>query len=341
MKLLWSALSEKQGQLPIIDVTHSSFRVDVPENTLATMSQDFVNGIARREAVSPETREALGRSVLGRALATASGGYLSGMSTYLMKLGPDNLWNGPLDIDRKIAASFPALAARIRLQDMAHMLADGLEKLIGAEASRPICMVNIAGGTAADSWNALLCLRARARHFLDNRTIRIAVLERDEAGPEFGARAIRALQTPGAPLHGVHIDFQLTPYDWSDPHKLTPILQDLGVKDAACAVSSEGGLFEYGTDEEIVATLITLQARTPIGAFVVGSVTRDCEAVRANERIVASRPRTIEAFCALVERGGWRLNQVVERPFSYSVCLVRDLTPGLDTNSQPGRRCDP
>jgi hypothetical protein len=37
---------------------------------------------------------------------------------------------------------------------------------------------------------------------------------------------------------------------------------------------------------------------------------------------VASRPRTIDAFRALVERGGWKLNQVVKRPFSYHVRLV-------------------
>lgn len=323
MQGIWSAFSDKHGQLPIIDVTHSSFRVDVPENTLATMCRDFVDGIALREAVSPETREALGRSVLGRALAAASGSYLSGMSTYLMKLGPENLWESPLDIDRKIAASFPALASRIRLQDMAQMLADGLEGLIRAEPGRPVCMVNIAGGTAADGWNALLCLRARARNLLEDRSIRLAVLDRDELGTAFGARAIQSLQRPGAPLHGLHIDFLPITYDWSDPHRLAVVLQGLGAEGAVCAVSSEGGLFEYGSDEEIIANFTALRENTPPDTFIVGSVTRDCEALRASGRIVAIRPQTIDAFHLLAGRGGWKLNQIVERPFSYNVSLVQ------------------
>jgi len=319
---IWSAFSEEYGELQIIDVTHSSFRVDVPEKVLAAMSQDFIDSSEQRERVSAETRELLGRSILGRALASASGSYLPGMSTYLMKLGPKNLWNGSLEIDRKIASSLPALASRVRLQDMAQMLANGLEELISTKPDRPLSMVNIAGGTAADSWNALLCLRAGARRRLDGRSIRIIVLDREDAGPKFGARAIRTLQEPGAPLHGLQVEFSSMCYDWSDPHRLALILQGLGDEDAACAVSSEGGLFEYGSDYEVIANLLALRSGTPPDVFIVGSVTRDCQAMRAKTRIVASRPRTIDAFRALAKRGGWKLNHVVTRPFSYHVRLV-------------------
>jgi hypothetical protein len=101
------------------------------------------------------------------------------------------------------------------------------------------------------------------------------------------------------------------------------VLQKLGALDAACAISSEGGLFEYGSNEEIVANLAALDAGTASDAFIVGSVTRDCEVVRASGRIVATRPRTIEAFRVLAECGGWQLNQVIERPFSYHVSLSK------------------
>lgn len=320
---IWSAFSEEHGELPIIDVTHPAFRVDVTEKMLAAMSQDFIDSRAQRENTSAAIREALGRSVLGRALAAASGSYLTGMSTYLIKLGPENLWAKALEIDRKIAASFPALTSRIRMQDMTKMLADGLEKQIGAKRERSVCMFNIAGGTAADSWNALLYLRARTPHCLDNRSIRIRVLDRDEYGPAFGARAIQTLQKAGAPLHGLAIEYQPICYDWSEPHRLGALLMGLEAENAACAISSEGGLFEYGSDEEIVANLMALRAGTPLDTFIVGSVTRDCETVRANGQIVAVRPRTIEAFDVLVEHGGWKLNQVIERPFSYHVSLVQ------------------
>jgi hypothetical protein len=80
-------------------------------------------------------------------------------------------------------------------------------------------------------------------------------------------------------------------------------------------------LFEYGSDEEIVENLRTVHAGTAGDAIVVGSVTRDGEVVRAGSRVsrVNTRPRTLEAFRALAEAGGWRLDEVVERTFSYNV----------------------
>jgi len=319
----YAVLSEEYGDLPIIDVTHPAFRVDATDKELAAMSQKFANEQAQREQIPAEVRAALRRSVLGRALAAASGSYLSGMSTYLIKLGPGNLWPDAQEIDRKIAASLPGLASRIRLQDMARMLADGLGQSIAAEPGRRICIVNIAGGTAADSWNGLICVRALSRQMLDGRSIRIAVLDRDATGPAFGARAIHRLKEADAPLFGLEIGFEHIRYDWSESSTLAAILSDIGAAEAACAVSSEGGLFEYGSDDEIVSNLSVLRESTGAHAFVVGSVTRDCEAVRANGRVVASRPRTIEAFQGLAERAGWRLDEAIERPFSYHVSLRR------------------
>lgn len=320
---IYSICSTEYGDLPIIDVTHPVFRVEIDNTQLTAMLQEFINGTEARDQVSPELRETLARSILGRSLAAASGSYLSGLSTYLMKLGPESLWANPQEVDRNIAGSFPALASRIRLQDMAQMLAAGLQQSIGAIPARPVCMVNIAGGTAVDSWNALICLLVKSPQSLSERTVRIAILDLDERSPAFGARAVQKLQERGAPLHGLNIELDPISYDWSEPKRLAVLLQKLGVKGAACAISSEGGLFEYGSDDEIVENLNALHAGTAGDTFVVGSVTRECQAVRANGRIVASRPRTVESFQTLVEAGGWRLSDVVERPFSYHVRLCK------------------
>jgi hypothetical protein len=106
---------------------------------------------------------------------------------------------------------------------------------------------------------------------------------------------------------------------------LQAALEELGARDAVCAVSSEGGLFEYGSDEEIVANLKALHGGTADDSVVVGSVTREGEAGRASAggSRVATRPRTMEAFRCLAERGGWRVQEVVERPFSFHVRLVK------------------
>lgn len=103
------------------------------------------------------------------------------------------------------------------------------------------------------------------------------------------------------------------------------ILDGLRARDVLCGVSSEGGLFEYGADEEIVANLEVLYAGTAADAVVVGSVTRDGGPVRASlgASRIQTRPRTMEAFSALAEKGGWVVQEVIERPFSQNVRLVK------------------
>jgi hypothetical protein len=103
------------------------------------------------------------------------------------------------------------------------------------------------------------------------------------------------------------------------------LLGELEASDAACGISSEGGLFEYGSDEEIVTNLSVLDSGTARDAVVVGTVTRAGKPVRASliANRVSTRPRTIEAFRALAKQGGWIVEEVMERPFSYNVRLVK------------------
>ncbi len=103
------------------------------------------------------------------------------------------------------------------------------------------------------------------------------------------------------------------------------MLEDLRVRDAVCAISSEGGLFEYGSDAEVTANLAVLHAETAADTVVVGSVTRECELTRVSMSVhgILLQPRTIEDFCALVGRAGWAIERVIERPLSYHVLLKK------------------
>src|SRR5204863_5974238 len=101
-------------------------------------------------------------------------------------------------------------------------------------------------------------------------------------------------------------------------------IQGFETTDAVCAISSEGGLFEYGSDQEIIGNLEQLNELTPAGTVVVGSVARESEFSRAQASTRASvRPHTREAFGSLVERGGWKIDESIERPFSDNVRLVK------------------
>ena len=312
-------------RLPVVDVTSPAFAVSVTDAELATMSEQFVRESENRQELPPPVREALQRSMLGAALAAASGTFLAGIGTYLLKLAPTNLGDGFGEIDRRIAASFPAFATRVRLQDMANLLADGLAILLAANVARPLCLINIAGGTASDSWNALLQLRAEQTDALAGRAIAITVLDPDDRGPRFGALAVAALAASEGPLSGIAVGFRHVPYDWSQADRLGTLLARLGARSAACAISSEGGLFEYGSDAEITANLAQLHSGTPSDAFVVGSVTRDGAPARASQAAsgVPTRPRTLDAFRSLASQSGWIVERVLERPFSFHVRLVK------------------
>ena len=328
MTTVLSAATDEGGTLPVIDVTNPAFRVSVTDADLDAMCDRFVRDSTRQRHVPAFAyrllvRSFLQRSTLGRGLLAATGSFLGGLDTYLLKIGPENLPGWATDADRRIAESFPAFATRLRLQDMAELLAEGMEDRLRAEPSRRLLLINIAGGPAADSLNALMLLHREAPALL-KRDVRIVVLDLDERGPAFGARALEALRAPDAPLSGLEIAFERIDYRWSDARRLSEILERAQAHASICGVSSEGGLFEYGSDDDIVANLEALRAGTPAGTIMVGSVTRDGEPVRLTQvaNRVPTRPRTLEAFQRLVEQSGWHLERVRARPFSYNVGLT-------------------
>jgi hypothetical protein len=318
------ATTDDAGRLPVIDITHPAFAVDDDPTALAREARTFVAEAPQRSKIPPHVRALLERSRLGWGLTAAAGTFLTGLNTYLLKLGPQNLGDGFEDIDRRIAASFPAFMTRVRLQDVARLLAAGIAGL-ARDDRRPLQFINIAGGPAPDSWNALIQLRATHPDRLADRRIDIAILDIDTRGPAFGARALDALRQPGAPLHGLDPTLRHVSYDWSHADRLPALLADLGAPSAACAISSEGGLFQYGADADIIANLEALHLASPADAFVVGTVTSDDEAARVSQAMsqVPTRPMSIDTFRHLAATAGWSIATLVERPFAYAVRLIK------------------
>jgi hypothetical protein len=309
--------------LPVVDVTNPAFAISPSADEIAAMTAQYVNESTQSPDVSPETRLALSRSRIGSGLMAARGTFLSGLSTYLLKLGPDNLPDDFHPIDRRIAASFPSVAARLRLQDMAELVSSGVSRPLAANANRPLHFINIAGGPSADSWNALIKLR-RAGTAFGSRALAVTVLDVDDQGPAFGESVFKSLQAEDAPLAGVDVHFKHRRYNWEAFQELKRMLEAPDLKRSVCAVSSEGGLFEYGSDEDIVGNLTALHEMTPDDAIVVGSACRQSELTRLHAGIgVTLRPRTRGAFAALVTGAGWRVEKFIERPFHDSVRMVK------------------
>jgi hypothetical protein len=240
-----------------------------------------------------------------------------------MKLGADNLVP-PFDspADRRFAASPHITLLRLRTQQTATLIAEA----IGADAvfasSAPLHLVNIAGGPALDSINSLIRLK-HMRPDLLQRPIVIHVLDRNADGAFFGANALAVLKEEGHPLEGIDAAFELHDYDWNDPSCLARLLEKSKAMGGVVAASSEGGLFEYGTDDAIIANLSVLHEAA---RFVVGSVTSSDEIRR---RMIAMSgfqviPRGLEGFRPLAEAARFTIvkaepallsEQVLLRPF--------------------------
>ena len=319
-------------RLPVIDVTHSAFAVPDDPASLAARRDAFL-AWDRRNRRTPRivtrllVRLAARRSPLLRKML-ASDNYLDSISTYMLKLGADHLppgFDGP--VDRKVAAAPHMALVRLRMQQLAQLLAEALLAPLADEPEAPLHLVNIAGGPALDSINALIIL-AGAHATLIRRPIAIHVLDAQQDGSTFGARALIALTGTGGPLHGLEIQFQHHAYDWNDTAPLARLLVGFAARGAIIAASSEGGLFEYGTDDAVIANLTAL-GRAGV-AIVAGSVTSSSEARKRMNAQTRFRffARGLEGFAPLAERAGYAIAESRTAVVSEQV-LLRPCQPAL------------
>lgn len=321
--------SEDGVELPVIDVAHPAFALEPGEEDLAELLQRFLHEEEQRRKIPAFLRRQFFKmgarqSVILRGLADASGTFLSGMNTYLFKLGPDNLGRAyASDLDRAIAASLSGVAVRLRLQDMAWLLAEGLTETLRARPEAALHLLNIGGGPAIDSINALILLHRRDPRMLARRKIFIHVLDLHHEAPRFGARALAALLGAGAPLEGLDVSFDHVVYNWRDTETLRDLLARLDRDGSVMAVSSEGGLFEYGSDEEVLTNLTVLSRGLAEGTAFAGSVTRaDSPGGHLHASIgIPLQPRMLEDFKSLAAPGGWAVAEARVRPFSYNVLM--------------------
>ena len=321
--------TEDGVELPVIDVAHPAFALELGEADLAELLQRFLHEEEQRRKIPAFLRRQFFKmgarqSVILRGLADASGTFLSGMNTYVFKLGPDNLGRAyASDLDRTIAASLSGVAVRLRLQDMAWLLADGLADTLQARPEAALHLLNIGGGPAIDSVNALIVLQRREPRLLAGRKVFVHVLDLHHEAPRFGARALAALLDAGAPLEGLDVSFDHVTYNWRVTETLRDLLARLDRDGDVIAVSSEGGLFEYGSDEEILTNLTVLSCDLAEGTVFAGSVTRaDGPGRHLHASVgIPLQPRTLEEFKSLAAQGGWAVAEARVRPFSYNVLM--------------------
>jgi len=321
------AFTDDGIELPVIDLTHPAFAFSITQPELDAMIEAMQRSANIPAAVLQGVAQ---KSILVRGFVESAGTFTTGMMTYLNKLGPDNLgdgYAGPIDV--QWAAGLAPVTFRWRMRDVALALVEGLRPALAARPVAPLHLLNIAGGPAMDSLNALILLHKQAPNLLDGRLICLHVLDLDPEGPDFGGRALDALLAEGAPLHGLAVSFEYIPYNWSDPAPLRSLLTQLG-PGIVGAGSSEGGLFEYASDEDIFANLKVLHAGTPDDFVMVGPVVRDEGTLDPRLRMTvhmtgqpAIRYIGLSAFGALAARSGWTIANHLDGPMHQVVTLKK------------------
>ena len=316
------ALTDDGVELPVMDITHPAFVETASPEQMAALAKDFLEF---QKSPAFLRRFFSQHSIAMRGLDSASGKFLEGMTTYVAKLGPGVLGRGYAGIiDRKVAGGIGAVSFRLRLQDMAYLMAEELGPLLAVKKESALHLINIGGGPAMDSLNALRLIQKEHPEWLAGRRIVIHVLDLDHAGPSFGARALAAWLEPGAPLHGLEITFDARVYDWANPAELRKLVDSLGAEGVTLG-SSEGGLFEYGSSQAIVENLQALRAGLSAGGVMVGSIFRDGTISRWLQTTskMPIRIFDVDDFRNLVGGAGWVIGRVNDGHPLYQVVSLK------------------
>lgn len=321
-------------ELPVLDITHPGFISSTDESSLKRMLP-YVEKNAEKNANKFNNIPAFIKHYFAKhsfamaELLQNQSSFASGISTLMMKLGPNLIGKGKRRFwDRQVTKGFGSLVMRMRIRDLSKCQADALLPLLQQSREKGLCFINIAGGAASDSINTLFLIQQKHPEVLKNRKIEINVLDIDPYGPSFAERCIIALKAPGGRLDGLEISFRHISYDWNTPQMLENLLAERNGWLQIC--SSEGGLFEYCSDEVIIKNLNVICNNSAGDLIIAGSLLRDINSVDAG--IVAAlkistaiKPRFlgIDGLRNIIEKNKLKLVDVMENNPRYMIFSLR------------------
>ncbi|MCL1702587.1 hypothetical protein [Lysinibacillus sp. Bpr_S20] len=262
------AIFENEIEMPILDITHPLFN--------ASIDHQAYHLSCLKSARSIESLKKMPSFILNIfvKMSNVDNSYLSGMRTLLYKLGPNLSPGIKLSFRDKWAVKQTSfMGLRIRLRDLCQRQSEILLPQLKQFPDRNLCFFNIAGGAATDSINTLILIQESEPELLKGRKIEINILDIDTYGPNFAKRCIDVLKQPGERFHDLDITLKTIHYDWSQPDAL--LKMNLERSDWIQLCSSEGGLFEYGSDSDIIENLNHFFTNSPADARITGSLIFD------------------------------------------------------------------
>jgi hypothetical protein len=329
------AFTENGIELPVLDTTHPLFLNSINEEKLGEMLKELEKkGNKRAESFNnmPAFLKAFltKRSYImaGFMLKDTDDKFLSGISTLMMKFGPGLIGKGRKKFfDRLGSKSVGAVILRMRIRDICKLHSETLVHQLIKGKGENLCFVNIGGGTACDSINTLITICKKDPLLLINRQIEINVLDIDKYGPGFANNCVEALKSEGNYFHGLNITFKYINYNWNDTTILAGFLSER--KEWLITCSSEGGLFEYGSDEEIIQNLNVLYDSSQDDMKIAGSLIRDVNSV--DPVILASMKMTnikarflgIDGLKKNLENTKWTIESILENNPRYLTFVLK------------------
>jgi hypothetical protein len=326
-------------ELPVLDITQPLFISSINEVKLKKMLKEAEKN-AEKTAEKFNKMPVFLKKYLANHSFTMSellqnkgdNVFLSGVSTLMLKLGPGLIGKGRKRfLERLASRGIGGIVLRMRVRDICRCQATALIPILRQSPGKNLCMINIAGGAASDSINALILILKENSALLQNRKIEINVLDKDTFGPGFAGNCISELNKPGGLFHGLDLSFRYIPYDWNNTEALEKLFSER--KDWLQTCSSEGGLFEYCSDEVISKNLDAIFNVSNSEISIAGSLLYEIGKVDA--AIVASlkistgiKPRFLGVeglrhICA----NSWIIDNIIEGNPRYMVfCLKRRST---------------
>ena len=310
-------------ELPVLDIIHPLFKASIDENILDDLRTKSPQAAAMMR-VMPEAQKKIIADhsyILGTHFYknTEEATYLSGMGTYMLKLGPQLLGGGEeRKIDRMATMGVSGITARMRLRDLCQYQMEVLSPVLKAHPGKRLCLINIAGGAASDTINTLRLIQRKEPDLLRNRKIEIHLLEIDTVSSHFAEKSLATLQKTGEDFEMLDLAFSFHHSSWGDKQTWNKILKDRTRDIVFC--SSEGGLFEYGRNEDIHTVLKILTGHPSLSMVITGSCLLGRETI--DPTIVAMAETSGGALRFLGKEG---LKGIL-KPTSWSVAWFRKTT---------------
>jgi hypothetical protein len=327
------AFTDDGIELPVLDITHPLF--------ISTIDEIFFKELCFKAAHKVEQIKNSPFSItkIIAKLLKPKNTYLSGINTLTMKLGPHllkgrkgGLWHkfGRLASKKLFMAmimAMNAIAMRMRLRDICKYQTEILIPQLRKYPQKSLCFINIAGGAASDTINTLILIQKKEPLLLKERKIEINILDIDTYCPNFARRCIEALQEPNAYFHGLDISFRHIQNNWSNTQKLSDLLSER--KDWIQIYVSEGGLFEYGSDKDIIENLNIVYDKSADDMQIVGSLLFDKDSMHPamieGRKIVSfsSSLIGIEGFKGILKNTNWILDRITNDGTIYFIFTLK------------------